>query len=43
MTFDFHKHQITQPLTQLEKKGIDYIKVYDFLWPWMEIMCSPLT
>ena len=30
MTFDFHKHQITQPLTQLEKEGINYIKVDDF-------------
>ena len=39
MTCDFHKHQITQPLTQLEKEGINYIKVDDFPWPWMEIMC----
>jgi hypothetical protein len=27
MTFDSHKHQITQPLTQFEKKRVDNIKV----------------
>ena len=43
MTFNFHKHQITQPLTQLEEEGINYIKVDDFPWPWMEIMRSPLA
>ena len=38
MTFDFHKHQITQPLTQLDKKGINNIKVDYFRWPWMEVV-----
>jgi hypothetical protein len=43
MTFDFHKHDITRPLTKLKKKGVDNIKMDYLLWPRMKVVCPPLA
>jgi hypothetical protein len=43
VTYDFHEHQIPRPLAQLKEKVIDNIKVDDFLWTWVEIVCSSLA